>query len=169
MSEEKKQVSKHHRRHHVKRSAFVALRCDDKILTTLEHSGDVGFPGGKIELNEGVFDGLCREFNEETGALLPRLSYSFISYGNKYHEVKVYVGQIDQDEMDEIIEQFKERDTTDDQSEADQHIDSTSVKDVRVLTLDELKASKLRPHIQGIISMLDSMAGSQVADISEWK
>lgn len=49
-------------------------RGNAKVLTVTENRKKIGLPGGRIERGETVFACMKREFGEETGIELPRLS-----------------------------------------------------------------------------------------------
>ncbi|AYV85205.1 MAG: hypothetical protein Satyrvirus6_37 [Satyrvirus sp.] len=59
------------------KNAVVVLRLGQgyqRVLTVTRRSGQVGFPGGRIEKHDkSIFDAMKREFKEETGNLLPKL------------------------------------------------------------------------------------------------
>lgn len=59
----------------------IILHYKDKILITRLKNGEYDFPGGRLEWQEGLFEGLQRELKEEFGIKLehePRLMSGII-------------------------------------------------------------------------------------------
>ena len=78
-------------------AAGVVYRCNNKILLLKNRDGDEGagwwsLPAGKVEAGETVMQAACREFREETGRKIYRLSPAwaddnfaiFCSYGEEF-------------------------------------------------------------------------------------
>jgi 8-oxo-dGTP pyrophosphatase MutT (NUDIX family) len=65
--------------------AAVALIYQDKLFSETilgvsrkNNSSDFGLPGGKIEFEETLYDGLCREVFEETGLIIKKARPIFV-------------------------------------------------------------------------------------------
>lgn len=80
-----------------KRSAFVILqRLDNgRVLFVHDRWGSIGLPGGKGEPGDtDQFATARREFEEETGASLPMLEYSWFEWGDRKHTIRVYYAHV---------------------------------------------------------------------------
>ena len=53
---------------------------DDKVLVLLKPNGENDLPGGRLEPNENVLDGLRREIPEETGIKEILITNSFVPW-----------------------------------------------------------------------------------------
>lgn len=71
-------------KHRIKNVILFLRTGNDRVVTVTEKSGNVGFPGGKMkESDKTVFNGMKREYEEETGNKLPKINiiHRFV-YGN---------------------------------------------------------------------------------------
>lgn len=73
----------------------IILHYKDKILITRLKNGEYDFPGGRLEWQEGLFEGLQRELKEEFGIKLehePRLFHvwNYISKDKRRHAIMIY-------------------------------------------------------------------------------
>jgi ADP-ribose pyrophosphatase YjhB (NUDIX family) len=76
-----------------KRSAFVYLvrETDHSVYCVENRQFQLGVPGGKQETYDiDDLDTARREFEEETGAVLPAVGYDHVQYGDQHHVCTMY-------------------------------------------------------------------------------
>ena len=139
-----------------RRSVFVALLKEEEVLTVVEHNGQVGFPGGRVERAETWMGALSREFLEEVGARLPFKRYTHVGWGTPYYEIRVFVAHITNEDAELIFKQ------------SEQSGEPTDVRSWAWTPRSGLAKLRLRPHIQAAMSMLDAISASPVGRESEW-
>jgi 8-oxo-dGTP pyrophosphatase MutT (NUDIX family) len=139
-----------------RRSVFVALLKGGEVLAVVEHNGQVGLPGGRVEPSESWIGALSREFLEEVKARLPFKRFSHCGWGTPFYEIRIFVAHVTDEEAHAIFLQ----------SEAAGKL--TDIRSWAWVPRAALPGLKLRPHISAALAQLDALSMSPIGRESEW-
>ena len=137
------------------RSAFVALRRGDRVLTVASRDGvgvqpvSTTLPGGVAEPREYWMQTLARLFGRALQARLPYKRYSYVGWGLPGHHLRVYVARVTEAEARRI------------------EIEAGAFMQWVWVDVAELARRRLPPHIATALALLDTLASTGCGD-SEW-